>query len=236
MNEISITNAATGGAPAITATGDDTNIGLAITPKGTGALVLDGLSWPTADGTNGQVLQTNGSGALSFGASAGGGFIYVGNISVTSGSTIALTNLETDTHYRMIITYTGVTAGADIIAEISTSNGAPYLTTLYARHLVFGNQVDAGITNRSSSTSTDYFIFADSVADEGYMILDFYTGDATRPFRSLSFYGGTDIGNTNSAVGLAHNTRAAAVYNAFRFYPLVGTWTVHGKLYRMANS
>ena len=31
-----------------------------------GKVVLDGLSYPTADGTNGQYLQTDGSGTLSF--------------------------------------------------------------------------------------------------------------------------------------------------------------------------
>jgi len=37
-----------------------------ITPNGSGKVVLDGLSYPVADGTNGQYLQTNGSGTLSF--------------------------------------------------------------------------------------------------------------------------------------------------------------------------
>jgi hypothetical protein len=39
---------------------------IAITPDTTGSIVLDGLSWPQADGTTGQVLQTNGAGQLSF--------------------------------------------------------------------------------------------------------------------------------------------------------------------------
>jgi len=39
---------------------------IAITPNGTGKVVLDGLNYPTADGTNGQALTTNGSGTLSF--------------------------------------------------------------------------------------------------------------------------------------------------------------------------
>jgi hypothetical protein len=41
-----------------------------ITPNGTGKVVLDGLSYPVADGSAGQALVTNGSGVLSF-ASAG---------------------------------------------------------------------------------------------------------------------------------------------------------------------
>ena len=37
-----------------------------ITPDTTGDIVLDGLNWPQADGTSGQVLTTNGAGQLSF--------------------------------------------------------------------------------------------------------------------------------------------------------------------------
>ena len=43
------------------------NGNIAITPNGSGKVVLDGLSYPTSDGTNGQVITTNGSGVLSFG-------------------------------------------------------------------------------------------------------------------------------------------------------------------------
>ena len=43
-----------------------TNGNIAITPHGSGKVVLDGISHPNADGSNGQVLQTNGSGVLSF--------------------------------------------------------------------------------------------------------------------------------------------------------------------------
>jgi hypothetical protein len=45
--------------------GDDVN--LTITAKGAGAVTIDGLTYPAADGTNGQFLKTDGNGALSFG-------------------------------------------------------------------------------------------------------------------------------------------------------------------------
>ena len=66
VNEITVTNSATGNAPEIAATGDDTNIDLKLTPKGTGKLNLDGIKFPNADGTANQVLKTDGSGNLSF--------------------------------------------------------------------------------------------------------------------------------------------------------------------------
>ena len=42
------------------------NGNIAITPNGTGKVILDGLSHPTSDGTNGQFLKTDGAGNLSF--------------------------------------------------------------------------------------------------------------------------------------------------------------------------
>jgi cytoskeletal protein CcmA (bactofilin family) len=42
VNQFDVTNAATGNSPEISATGDDTNISLKITPKGSGQVLLDG--------------------------------------------------------------------------------------------------------------------------------------------------------------------------------------------------
>jgi hypothetical protein len=42
------------------------NGNISITPNGTGKVIVDGLSHPTADGSNGQFLKTDGSGNLSF--------------------------------------------------------------------------------------------------------------------------------------------------------------------------
>jgi hypothetical protein len=66
VNEITVTNSATGNAPEIASSGDDTNIDLKLTPKGTGKLNLDGIKFPNADGSANQVLKTDGSGNLSF--------------------------------------------------------------------------------------------------------------------------------------------------------------------------
>ena len=45
---------------------DGTNGDIEITPNGSGVVKLDGLSYPTADGSASQVLSTNGSGVLAF--------------------------------------------------------------------------------------------------------------------------------------------------------------------------
>ena len=45
---------------------------ISITPDGTGKVILDGLSYPTADGTADQVMKTDGSGNITFGEVSGG--------------------------------------------------------------------------------------------------------------------------------------------------------------------
>jgi hypothetical protein len=62
VNELTVVNSATSNAPEISSTGGDTDIDLKITPKGSGKIVLDGISFPNADGTADQVLKTDGSG------------------------------------------------------------------------------------------------------------------------------------------------------------------------------
>jgi hypothetical protein len=50
---------------------------IAITPNGTGDVILDGLKWPQADGTTDYVLKTDGAGQLSWVAEAAGGIASV---------------------------------------------------------------------------------------------------------------------------------------------------------------
>ena len=50
-----------------------------ITPNGTGYVVIDGLSYPQADGSANQVLKTNGSGVLSFTTLQGGNITTEGD-------------------------------------------------------------------------------------------------------------------------------------------------------------
>lgn len=74
VNEITVTNSATGNDPQISATGDDTDIGLKIKAKGTGKIKLgaDEVTFPNADGSANQVLRTDGSANLEWYTPTGG--------------------------------------------------------------------------------------------------------------------------------------------------------------------
>ena len=103
VNEFTVTNAATGNAPEISATGGDTNIDLKITPKGTGKVNIDGIKYPNADGSANQVLKTDGSGNLSFATPSAG---FSGATTTSSAVDITLTSASTQVQY-VTMTATG---------------------------------------------------------------------------------------------------------------------------------
>ena len=53
------------------------NGNISITPNGSGKIILDGLSFPTSDGSADQVLKTDGSGNLSFATVSGLSLIHI---------------------------------------------------------------------------------------------------------------------------------------------------------------
>jgi hypothetical protein len=86
VNHVNVTNAATGNAPSVSAVGDDTNVDLNLAGKGTGQVQISGAyKLPSSDGSNGQVLTTDGSGGVTFGSVAGTGDV-VGPASSTNNS------------------------------------------------------------------------------------------------------------------------------------------------------
>lgn len=66
VNYLQIASEATGNNPIIEAKGDDANVGITLTPKGSGQITIDNNIWPAADGSAGQIIETDGSTNLSF--------------------------------------------------------------------------------------------------------------------------------------------------------------------------
>lgn len=89
INAITIQNGAIGTGPTLSATGDDTNIDLVLQAAGTGKISLSGIKFPNADGANGQILKTDGSGNLSWANSS------TGNVTLTGTETLTNKTLTT---------------------------------------------------------------------------------------------------------------------------------------------
>tara|TARA_R100001509_G_C4882499_1_gene220601 strand:- start:820 stop:3189 length:2370 start_codon:yes stop_codon:yes gene_type:complete len=82
---------------------DGANGDISVTPNGTGSVILDGLSYPQADGSADQVLKTDGSGNLSFVNQSSGGIASVsadsspqlgGNLDVNGNSIVSTSNAD----------------------------------------------------------------------------------------------------------------------------------------------
>ena len=84
---------------------DGANNNITITPNGSGNIVLDGLTFPNADGSANQVLKTDGSGALSFTDPGGGAMNLISTTNISDAATVSITGMDsTYKHYKMILT------------------------------------------------------------------------------------------------------------------------------------
>jgi hypothetical protein len=118
---------------------DNTNTGVAtLSPASSGTLTL---TLPSADGTNGQALVTNGSGALSWASAAG--------------SSVTISN-DTTTATNVYPTFAAATSGT--LSTVYTGNTKllykPSTGELTSSHLVAGN----GIFVNSLTIGTSYTI------------------------------------------------------------------------------
>ena len=137
------------------------NGNISITPNGTGKVILDGISHPTADGSNGQVLTTDGSGNLTFtDKTTDTGILNVvedttpqlggnldlnsnnitgtGNISTTG--TLSLTNTTTDD--SLLITTTEASSTAAPVITLKRNSSSP-ADADYLGQLKFKGENDA---------------------------------------------------------------------------------------------
>jgi hypothetical protein len=118
-------------------------------PAGTGKVILDNLSWPTSDGTNGQILSTNGSGQLSFitNTSSTGDIVFTGN-NISTGSTNA--NLE------LSAAGTGVVHATEQLFKVGTGSNTAFISSEGNTNLVLAaNTAPSGF---NETTNTEAFI------------------------------------------------------------------------------
>lgn len=153
------------------------NGNIAITPNGTGSVVLDGLSWPQADGTADYVLKTDGLGQLSWTANTGSGITDVvdditpqlgGDLDVNGNAIVSVSNgnIEITPNGTGDIIANGAairptTDGTGSIGTATFGYGAAYFDTLY----VGGNQV----TSLSDPGADRLVFWDDSASSTAYL-------------------------------------------------------------------
>mgnify|MGYP003668672251 FL=1 len=129
-----------------------TNGNIAIIPTGSGKLVLDGLTWPHADGSANQLLKSNGSGVLSFVDAPGWTYgTQIVDSSNTSEEFTGIPNTATDIDlFFNLMSFT-----ATISATVVLGDGGGYETSGYSGDSF---AIEGGNINQVTS-STSLFTF-----------------------------------------------------------------------------
>lgn len=130
---------------------DGANQNISLTPNGSGKVVLDGITFPNADGSANQLLSTDGSGNLQFADAGGGKVLQV--VSVRKNDSFS----RTSTSYGVV---TGLTA--NITPSLTTSKvlimvTAPYSSTSTSANVtlfkdgsnLIDDSKDSGLGNRT---------------------------------------------------------------------------------------
>ena len=130
-----------------------TNRNINITPNGSGKVGLDGISYPSSDGSNGQVLTTNGSGVLSFAdASSGSGENVSWSVTQSShGLAVGDVIYNNGTNYVKAQANATGTLGIFVVSAVANTNtftatfsGKITLSSLTAGQYYFVSTTSAG--------------------------------------------------------------------------------------------
>jgi len=155
------------------------------------------LTLPTGNGTAGQFLQTNGSGALSF-ASAGKILQVVSTTKTDTFTTTTILNTSSGgaqiTGLTATITPTSASSKILVIANVSgngTTNVSQVLMRLYRDSTIIGTP--ANVSNRPGVTGRIYFNDPNATNVVSIMHLD---SPATTSAITYSIYAGPDVAGT----------------------------------------
>lgn len=143
VNEITITNAATGGSPLIASSGGDTNIDLKLQGKGSGTVVIDDSAINTSNGTF-SVFNSTASNISAFGAAT--------TLSIGSGSTGTATINNTTVTAPNATSILGV--AATTVSLSTTATAAPTINIGTGNHSSGTKTINIGTGNNSNSTTT----------------------------------------------------------------------------------
>lgn len=136
--ELAFTTAGTSGQPVVSG--------------GAGAPTFRPYTLPAADGSANQILQTNGSGALSFATPSTGALVYLSTVTASSSATVDVETTFNSTYRAYLIIGTGVLCSSSSPLNCRLKIGGSYITTAsyaYSRH-----DLRTDITSYEASSDT----------------------------------------------------------------------------------
>ena len=183
VNQLDITNAATGNPPEVSATGGDSNISLKLTPKGTGQVVLDGnvgIESGLIDLKNGGSVSSirfycESSNAHYAAINAPAHSDFSGNVTltlpVTTSTLVGDTATQTLTNKTLTspVLNTGVSGTAVLDEDNLASDSATQLATQQSIKAYVDNSMTSAVTASSTTTLTNKTLTAPKFADAGFI-------------------------------------------------------------------
>jgi hypothetical protein len=204
-------------ANSITSTNANGNI--SITPNGSGSIVLDGQNWPQADGSNGQILTTNGTGQLSWSTSTISPEVVqdiVGDM-VTGNTETGIAVTYDDTNGKLdfavnnpVITISGDADGSATMTNLGNTTIAITLDTVNSNVGAFGSSSSVPIVTVNAKGLVTSVSTA-SISSSFTIAADSGTPDVFNNGETLSIVGGEGI---DTSVSSATNTITISAENA----------------------
>jgi hypothetical protein len=192
------------------AQGDPQTVGGNLVVSGTSNLIgtttIDGLQFPTADGTNGQVIKTNGSGVLSFVTSATGDVTTTGTQTLENKTLVAPILLASTTTTQDGVILTGRAGGSSsyrVTVSPNTLSANRAVTLPDAAGAVVIDTASQTLTNKTltdpaiiGAIAEDVFTITDGAAfeiDPGNGSIQLITLGASRTPKATNFAAGESV-------------------------------------------
>ena len=213
-----------------------TNGDLTIIANGTGDVIIDGLTMPTADGTANQVVETDGSGNLSFADAGGGATVLISNTAITgTPSTIDITGFDSSLYGGYLLKLNDVVFDADrqVWFKYSTDGGSTWAATDYQQQSL--NSAGTTVTGATNSGNPGWLLDNAGIVDtsEGGLsstIYVFETGTSTKTWIHAMTGFPFSAPPKSSIDMLVGHTNTAVVIDALQFRTNSGTFVAGGNI------
>ena len=146
-----------------------TNGNIAVIPTGSGKLVLDGLTWPHADGSAGQIIKSNGSAVLSFIDAPSAGFTLGTEQATGSGTSFTFGSIPTGTT-MIVIMFEGVSMNSTNNMDITIGDAGGLETSGYRSNSI---NIEAGQSQSATNSTSEFIVRSHSASQDttGTMVL-----------------------------------------------------------------
>lgn len=185
---------------------------------------------PASDGTSNQVLQTNGSGTVSFASASGGSLAFIDSQTASGASSVQFTSGISSSYDQYLLKWIGgsLSSTVPVLLQISTDGGSSYISTSYQGG---GTWFAWNGTTPNNSNSSAGFVIMNPAANTGMQ------SETWLNFTPSSIPCAHGKGKNLNAMCITMGTYNSSVtVNAFQVLPTSGTISGDFYLYGFSNS